>query len=535
MAMCRRLCQPLWSWSYKYQKRTFCVKLNNEILESNTEEAQLKSSFRKYKTVSVKYISQKCSDLYDKIMKEDLSSKDWQDIREGILQNPPVTATTIDSVIMDLCLLESRIDKAIQYFQFLKEHDYPLNVAIIGKYLQLFVLKRDQLTDAEKREIVAICDGLMEKYPCLDATTAERCIYSLCLTDQWEKSYKLIDMIKLTTTLKEYVYSTLAAAAFEHNKPNIGWDAMQKISIRDWAAQNTHMYTSYLQYCERGGSKLFDSRLEKMFTFWADTGLQPRSKILNTYAKVAGEHGWSALPTDITKSGQCKTCSHQLTDVSFSRETFQKLANTFMERVIVGSDIYHKSHPQELRKFTKFVAKTKPYDVVIDGLNITYAISKDVPKSKMLIKVVEYFVKRKKKVLVLTRKHQKKLPALKYIQQNAFVFCTDNLSNDDPYLLYATLASGEKAMFISSDLMRQHKHLLDDKHLQQVFKKWQCSHQCFVKMSGMKFRVVPPFNFIPHAQKNSNFWHISCINDNLADVYEFPDKWYCFHKNKSKN
>lgn len=106
---------------------------------------------------------------------------------------------------------------------------------------------------------------------------------------------------------------------------------------------------------------------------------------------------------------------------------------------------------------------------------------------------------------------------------------------DDPYLLYATLASGKNAMFVSSDLMRQHRYLLDDKHLQWVFKKWQCSHQYLVKTNGMKFQIISPFNFIPHAQKNSDSWHISYVNDSLAEVYEFPDKWYCFHKNRNKD
>lgn len=278
------------------------MKLYNELESDENEEIDSKPSTKKgSKLVSLRYISNKCPDLYNKIMKEDLSGKDWQDIREGFLQNPPLTATTIDGIIMDLCTFESHMDKAIQYFQFLKEHDYPLNVAIIGKYLRLFVLKRDQLTDTEKREIVAICDGLMEKYPCLDSITAERCISSLCLTDQWEKSNKIIDMIKFTATPKASVYFALAGAAFEHDKPNIGWDAMQKINIRELAPQNIYMYMSYLQYCKRGGSKLFDNRLEEMFNFWADTGLQPHNKVLNAYAEVASKRGWSAVATDISK------------------------------------------------------------------------------------------------------------------------------------------------------------------------------------------------------------------------------------------
>lgn len=44
-----------------------------------------------------------------------------------------------------------------------------------------------------------------------------------------------------------------------------------------------------------------------------------------------------------------------------------------------------------------------------------------------LITVVEHFNKYRKKVLVLTRKHQKKLLQFKQIQKQASVFFVDNL------------------------------------------------------------------------------------------------------------
>lgn len=109
---------------------------------------------------------------------------------------------------------------------------------------------------------------------------------------------------------------------------------------------------------------------------------------------------------------------------------------------------------------------------------------------------------------------------------------------DDPYLLYATLASGEKAMFVSLDLMRQHKCLLEDKHLQLIFKKWQCSHQYFVKANrNLGIKIIPPFTFIPHTQKNFDSWHIPYISDDSTnpETYEFPDMWYCFHKKYSED
>ncbi|XP_014482187.1 PREDICTED: mitochondrial ribonuclease P protein 3 [Dinoponera quadriceps] len=533
MAVYRRLCQSLWAWSCKYQRRAYYRNLQDKNTQAD-EESELVENSRK--VVSMKVLIRAHQELYNKMMNDELSSKDWQDIRENILQKPlevrPVTATTVDSVIIDLCLNGQRLDKAMEYCKFLKERHAPLNVAIIGKYLRLFVLKRDSLTDSDKQDIVATCNALLEKYPCLDSITAEHCISSLCLTDQWEKSIKILEMINLTMKPGRTVYSMIASAAFQHDRPDIGWDATQRLISRALTPQNV-VYTSYLQYCEHGADQgLFDDRLEDIFSFWAENGEKPYKRVLNAFAEVAGKHGWSAAPTSLSNRGECGKCHYSLSDLKFSRDTFQELVDAFMKRVIVGSDIYFTSNPRELRKFMEFVERTKPYDIVIDGLNITYTMKKVNPRS--LPMVVEHFVKRDQKVLVLTRKHQKKLSMLNYVQQHAYVFWTDNLSMDDPYLLYATLASGENAMFVSSDLMRRHKSLLQDKRLQWVFKKWQCSHQYFTKSRGPHVQITSPYNFMPHSQKNSDSWHIPYISDDSTnpDTHEFPDLWYCFHKKR---
>lgn len=71
--------------------------------------------------------------------------------------------------------------------------------------------------------------------------------------------------------------------------------------------------------------------------------------------------------------GNCKHCGHSLSEITFSDKNFQDLVESVMNRVIIGSDIYHQTNPYELQRFKKFIQDTKPYDIVIDGLNVTYA------------------------------------------------------------------------------------------------------------------------------------------------------------------
>lgn len=96
------------------------------------------------------------------------------------------------------------------------------------------------------------------------------------------------------------------------------------------------------------------------------------------------------------------------------------------------------------------------------------------------------------------------------------------------------MSSGKSAMFVSLDLMRQHKHSLKDLNLQREFKKWQCSHQYFVQKSATGINIQEPFVYLPTAQKNGDCWHVPYVSDDFtyAESFEFPDKWYCFKYNK---
>lgn len=89
--------------------------------------------------------------------------------------------------------------------------------------------------------------------------------------------------------------------------------------------------------------------------------------------------------------GNCKHCGYSLPKITFNAEEFQKLAKSVMNKVLIGSDIYYKTNPKELSNFQQFIEKTKPYDIVIDGLNLTYAQSKSEPKLLQVIHAVINF------------------------------------------------------------------------------------------------------------------------------------------------
>lgn len=286
MAVFRRLYQPLWYRNCKFHRGIY--RLTEPII--NTRKA-----------VPLNVIIADNADIYNEIVKENLSNTKWHNIRERILQSKHITMATVDCTVIDMCLKHFKVDKAIAYFKFLKENDYPLNIAIIGKYLRLYALKRNGLTEADRMEIVNTYDNLRKKHPYLDAITAESCIISLCLTDEWKRTYELIDMVKTTSVPGKTVYSALASAAFRNGESSAAWEALLQIVSRKQIPQDI-VYKSYLQFCEREDERTFNDKIEEMFAFWSENSIMPYNRIISAYADVAGRYGWSATATSISKT-----------------------------------------------------------------------------------------------------------------------------------------------------------------------------------------------------------------------------------------
>lgn len=73
--------------------------------------------------------------------------------------------------------------------------------------------------------------------------------------------------------------------------------------------------------------------------------------------------------------------------------------------------------------------KKRNYHYVIDGLNVALMIPNNkLEQAKLLAQIVEYYVRRKKRVLVVGRKHMDCWPEqqLNYIKTHANVFLTAN-------------------------------------------------------------------------------------------------------------
>lgn len=150
------------------------------------------------------------------------------------------------------------------------------------------------------------------------------------------------------------------------------------------------------------------------------------------YTKCIKLKSYSTLVTlfyTFTYRAQCKNCNLTLECLRLSADEFTTLQQNIKEKLIMGSDLFLKTSPEELKRFMDFVEQTKPYDIVLDALNIAYVAGKgDVnERIRILTFVVNHFVERKKKILLLGRKHMLKWRRLLQLMKKTESFFTEDM------------------------------------------------------------------------------------------------------------
>ncbi|XP_032999444.1 mitochondrial ribonuclease P catalytic subunit isoform X2 [Lacerta agilis] len=252
---------------------------------------------------------------------------------------------------------------------------------------------------------------------------------------------------------------------------------------------------------------------------------------------IPGEN-WKGSLTTIKHSGQCPSCNQSLESINLSPEEYSTLKERIIKDVIQGTDTFRKTTPQELEEFQTFVNQCPPFDIVIDGLNVSRVNNKANP-SQTLLNVVSYLAQQNPRMLILGRKHMLKHSSqwhrnnMAALQKKAYFFFTENVSEDDPFLLYATLHSGSHCRFVTRDLLRDHKACLSDSLTRRLFFKWQRGHQMVLSdyIPGKRIKFESVLNYDTIVQTTGNTWHIP-YDDNVLErsSYEVPTKWLCLQQ-----
>ncbi|KAK5643538.1 hypothetical protein RI129_007383 [Pyrocoelia pectoralis] len=493
-------------------------------------EKILYSTYSNYRSTAVRY-SSNCSPRRVKIEKENKSLveefvpntilhqkiktlDDWESVREKLLNSSKqISHKTIDSIILSVCISSKNYDLGFTYLDFLKQRNISLGLAAIGKYFKLFYLANCNNSDiGNEDEIYNLYKTLRAQYKVFDAFTCDNIIHALSITSYWRECLILLDEIKISCGISKVTNSVVAAACFKNGDEDLGWKLLNECANKGYLPQSV-AYLSYINASEHSNDPI--KQMEKLFYFFALHDFECDNEVANGIVNLYHKLNLEAKCLNFYNSTKCKNCGTSLTKLELTPTNFEELKTAVVKNVIIGSDVFYKSTPTELEQFKQFTTNMKNYDVVIDGLNVAYAVGTKQPPqvfSFFVKSVVKHFVDRNKKVLLLGRTHMQKWPKMNwsYVTENSDTFLTQSLSHDDPYLLYCALHCGVNTIIVSKDLMRSHLFKISDIRLKILFNRWLLQNQyhlSHINNQGKVFFKYPP-SYSRTAQKFKDIWHI---------------------------
>ncbi|KAK1894357.1 Mitochondrial ribonuclease P catalytic subunit [Dissostichus eleginoides] len=463
-----------------------------------------------------------------------LSAAEWRDLKESRGNVPRFDLR----MMCTLFTTAAELNIAKSLLSFVATETGTLSYELLLRYLTLCVHSGH---DAEVFDVYEIMRG---NFPALDTGASSLFIQSFSRTERWREAISVLDEVKKVFTPSPRHYGVIITAAMLNGYTTTAWALYDEIiekgltpSQETWEA--LFKAAGKTKQEEAMSASEHQERLLGILLYMRDNQIYPQHSLTSTikawFERLSGQK-WTGSWTSPTPKGVCSCCGSQLESIKLTDEEYQQLKDRVMADIIQGRDVFKKTTPEELESFKAFVKKRPAFDVVVDGLNIANLNRDKNLQSEMLLAVVSELERQGLTVLVLGRKHML-WPSrswdrnnMKLIQQKAHCFFTENISEDDPFLLYATLHSGNHCRFLSRDMMRDHKACLPDLATQRLFFKWQRGHQLVVSgfvTAGkrVRFQSIPTYDAI--VQTSADSWHVPYDDTEDRSTYEVPQKWLC--------
>ncbi|KAK4026031.1 hypothetical protein OUZ56_015057 [Daphnia magna] len=438
-----------------------------------------------------------------------------------------LTKESFDAIFMRMCLACRNYQLGKQFLHHIDQAGRQANTATLGKFLSLCYFCSAEVED--KSEVEKLCNVLKSHGEYLDAATKESIILGLSITDKWQEGLKLLQEDE--TAHYSLAMNAMVNCLLSHNHFDSAILWMDKIIAKERPISE-FVYEHWLRKCAAHHNcwQIFSDFLVRGGVFLKQPIVQKLKDVLRNRSRDPFLGQFTAIDES---TGRCQSCQKVLKNTDITDEEFAALRKRITEKVLLGTDVFLGSKPEEMQRFKELIKTTAPYDIVIDGLNVAYHIStknrkQSSTKVDALMSVVKYFTNQKLRVLVLTREHLLKGVALQRMKQEAHIFITENLSRDDPFLLCAAVQS-KHTKFVSDDLFRDHLFRLADFRLQAIFRLWQRRAQVQIvkidRNGSVKFHHPPPYRTV--SQFADGCWHIPYDDGTPRYSYESPTTWLC--------
>ncbi|XP_053553740.1 mitochondrial ribonuclease P catalytic subunit [Bombina bombina] len=461
-----------------------------------------------------------------------LGSDEWRKLKDESFRPNGFVNVMMSKMIAENC----DINVAKSLLNFAAKEQEGISYELLLKYLALCI-KQNNIT-----EVYDIYEIMRNRFKSFDTGAYSLFIKGFSQTDNWRESIKMLETLKRTIKPSSKNYGDCIKAAIVHREAKQAWALYKEMLLND------------LIPCDNTLQSLFDAdrdlqddtfrtELINILGYFRDHQIYPGEYLMQSiklwFESIPDEH-WRGYLSRVSDSGHCEACKQQLESIHLKPEEYSALKDVFLTTVIKGHDVFRKTTPQELQEFQHFVRSNPPYDVVVDGLNVAHMDPKGI-RSQTLLDVVTSLSSGGKRVLVLGRKHMLKESRtwvkrhIQLLQKKSDCFFIDDISEDDPFLLYASLSSGNHCCFLTRDLLRDHKACLPDAHTQRLFFKWQRGHQLVIPFYtlGSKVFLQPRLSYDTILQSTDVSWHIPYDKTGVERAsFEVPKTWLCLQKRR---
>ncbi|XP_029831182.2 mitochondrial ribonuclease P catalytic subunit isoform X1 [Ixodes scapularis] len=464
--------------------------------------------------------------------KRSLSLADWDSFKSKMTLNP----ITFNNTIMTCLVAKQNYPLAKSFLDYLRSSSNSKPSALLlAQYMALC---------SDEAELLSCYNAIksgMGGNLLLDTRTRDAVICGLCRTSLWKESLPLLESEPELCRPTSLSLNAVADAAFKHGDMDVAWDAMQKLT-----QPPLQIFSSSLGACLGACSKLVRdgetgkalNLVTRLLEFLANAEVVVARTVgemlKEFYEKFEEGPAWKGTFAEIGRDGTCSSCGCLLESSDLTRQEFEELRLAVLASIMKGSDLFLNTTPRELEDFERFLSRAPSFDVVIDGLNVALkgnANSNGDKARNLLLVVKHYTLVEKRKVLVVGRKHMRKWPrnVMDQVWSHCVYYLTNDLSEDDPFLLCAAFSRGPGTVVASRDLMRNHRYKLhEDSRMGGLFDKWRRTHQEVLDVSWGKLSVLKPARHQISVQgSNAKGWHIPYDDGSELEPYDIRTTWLC--------
>uniref|UniRef100_A0A8C5TB06 Mitochondrial ribonuclease P catalytic subunit n=1 Tax=Malurus cyaneus samueli TaxID=2593467 RepID=A0A8C5TB06_9PASS len=457
-----------------------------------------------------------------------LQAEEWNKLREDYQSPGKFEEVMLNNMIR----CNSPIDVAKSLLTDLAKRNGDIAYNVLVKYLTLCV-RQGQVS-----EIRDVYDIMKVRFKVLESGAYNLLIRGLSNSDQWRMALTLLEEVKNMIPSRT-CYESCIKAASRHQEMKLAFELYDEMLAKD-VVPTLGILQSFFDFSRHMKDEELQKKLFGILLYLRENQIYPHKTFMQSiklwFESIPGGN-WRGHLTSIKDSGQCPVCNHQLEDSNLTEEEYSNLSERIIKDVIHGTDTFRKTSPQEFEAFQTFVENRLPFDIVIDGLNVSHIKPRRM-QCENLFDAVNCLAKENARLLVLGRKHMLrnssnwKIEIMKEMQNKADFFFAENISDDDAFLLYATLRSGKHCKFVTRDFLRDHKACLSDSGMRHLFRKWQRGHQiAFSTSAEGSIKFLPAFRYDCVVQTTGDTWHIP-YKDVFEEKYSYqvPTKWLCIRQ-----